>query len=152
MVEIAKDISAVVGCISGSIALLTLFCKPLRKWLVAFVQRFSNKDEVERNLQEIKAMMEAQTAENRVFQKRIEDSLDITIDFTEKQCRNIIKNIFYKYKDTKVLPLHEKKTLLDMDELYLGRMRKNHWGKTLLGEMSTWDVDTSSDMQYFDEE
>ena len=153
MVELAKNISAVIGCFTGCVGFLSILCKPLRKWFVSFIQRSSNQNEVEHSLNEIKEMMAAQAQENRAFQQRIEESMDITIDFTEKQCRNIIKNIFYKYKDAKVLPLHEKKTLLDLEDLYINRMHKNHWGKTLLNEMSTWEVDTaSSDMQDFDEE
>lgn len=79
--------------------------------------------------------------------------MDITFDFAEKQCRNLIKNIFYKYKEARTLPLYEKKTLLYIEDLYINRMHKNHWGQTLLNEMKTWKVDYSGeDMDTLEDE
>ena len=33
---------------------------------------------------------------------------------------------------------------MDIEDLYINKLHKNHWGKTLLEEMATWDVDPSN--------
>lgn len=149
--ELIKDVAAIIGCTLSGVSLLTVICKPLRKAVIGFVQRASSKNEVEAQLQEIRAMLVAQQEADRAFREKMEQSMEITLDFTEKQCRRTIKDIFEAYKDTQILPVSEKKVLLDMDELYLGKLRKNHWGKTLLDLMRDWDVDPSGDILEFDE-
>lgn len=134
MVELAKNISAVVGCCTACIGFVALICKPLRKGVVDFVRAKAGSSETDQKLATITGMLED-----------IQDALDITTDFTERQCRNIIKNIYYHYKDSRTLPLYEKKTLLDIEELYINRMHKNHWGQTLLTEMKSWGTDCTDD-------
>lgn len=142
--ELVKNIATVVGCITACFSLLTLVCKPIRKKLIDFIKRSSNQSEVETQLNEIKSLLEEQAVENKEFRAKMEESMEITLEFTEKQCRNIIKDIFEKHKASKVLPLADKKTLMDIEELYIRKMHKNHWGKTLLDEMSTWEVDSTA--------
>lgn len=141
--ETIKNIATVVGCIMSCAALVTLLCKPIREKFTDFVQRTSKQSEMETQLAEIKELLNERSRNAKEFQERVEQTLAITTDFTESQCRTTLKEIFYKYKDTRVLPLYEKKTLLDVEELYLERMHKNHWGKTLIDEMNTWEVDVS---------
>lgn len=142
--EIVKNIATVIGCITGCIGLLTVLCRPLRKFLIEWVQRTSGKSKVESQLNEIKKILEQQAEDQLAFQAKVEASLNIALEFTEKQCRSDIKEIFYTYRDVKRLPLYEKKALMDIEELYIKKLNKNHWGKTLLEEMATWDVDPSN--------
>lgn len=139
--ELVKNVAAIVGCISACIGLITLICKPLRKRLVGFVQRHAGSSEIS----EIKTMLQQKIDDDKVRDDEIKEALAITTEFTEKQCRNIIKNIFYHYKENKTLPLYERKTLMDIEELYIDRMHKNHWGQTLINEMKKWDTDCSGD-------
>ena len=55
--ETIKDIASVVGCIMSCMALITAVCKPIRQKFVSFVIHSSGKDEVEKQLAEIKAMI-----------------------------------------------------------------------------------------------
>lgn len=142
--EIVKNIATVIGCITGCIGLLTVLCRPLRKFLIEWVQRTSGKSKVESQLNEIKKILEQQAEDQKAFQDKVEASINITLEFTEKQCRSDIKEIFYAYRDSKKLPLYEKKSLMDIEDLYINKLHKNHWGKTLLEEMATWDVDPSN--------
>lgn len=142
--ELIKNIATVIGCITASIGLLTAICKPIRNWGIDIIQKVSGKSKVENQLSEIKNMLETQAAEQKAFRESVEDSINLTIEFTENQCRRDIKEIFYKYRNTKVLPMYEKKTLLDIEEYYIKKLHKNHWGKTLLEEMATWDVDATN--------
>ena len=142
--KIVKNIATVIGCITGCIGLLTVLCRPLRKFLIEWVQRTSGKSKVESQLNEIKKILEQQAEDQKAFQDKVEASINITLEFTEKQCRSDIKEIFYAYRDSKKLPLYEKKSLMDIEDLYINKLHKNHWGKTLLEEMATWDVDPSN--------
>lgn len=141
--ETIKDIATVVGCIMSCIALITAVCKPIRQKFVAFIIHSSGKNEVEKQLAEIKAMIAERDKKDAEFQRTVLDQLQITTDFTVAECRGIIKDMFYKYKDSRVLPLYEKKRLMEIKELYITRLHQNHWGKTLLDAMADWDVDAS---------
>ena len=145
MIEGVKNVAAVVGCVLSCTSLLALIIKPVRKGVIDFIRNKAGRTETETQLSEILEMLQKHIEEDKLFRDKMECAMEITTDFTERQCRNIIKNIFYKYKDEKVLPLYEKKTLKDMEELYIKRMRKNHWGQLLIDEMNTWQVDCSSD-------
>lgn len=141
--ETIKDVATVVGCIMSCMALMTAVCKPIRQKFVSFVIHSSGKDEVEKHLAEIKAMIAERDKKDAEFQRTVLDQLQITTDFTVAECRGIIKDMFYKYKGSRVLPLYEKKRLMEIQELYMTRLHQNHWGKTLLDAMADWDVDDS---------
>ena len=141
--ETIKDVATVVGCIMSCMALITAVCKPIRQKFVSFVIHSSGKVEVEKQLAEIKAMIAERDKKDAEFQRTVLDQLQITTDFTVAECRGIIKDMFYKYKDSRVLPLYEKKRLMEIKELYITRLHQNHWGKTLLDAMADWDVDSS---------
>jgi|GEM_PF-2417337 len=141
--ETIRNVASVFGCVISGITLAGILIKPLRKRVQSYIKGVSNECETAQQLEEIKAMIAEQNRANEEFQTRIQENMDITIEFTEKQCRNILKVMFYKYRDTKVLPLYEKKTLLDLEDLYINKLHKNHWGKTLIDEMDTWEVDSS---------
>lgn len=153
MVEIIKNIAAVIGCILSGIALATAIIRPMRQSLVNWVVNKSGKSEIDERLSEIHRMLQDHIDDDRIFKQRMEESMAISLDFTEKQCRNLIKEKFYKYRDSRTLPLYEKKTLLDIEDLYITRLHKNHWGQTLINEMKKWPVDyTGEDMDALEEE
>ena len=79
--------------------------------------------------------------EDNEFKEETRISNEIALEFTKTECRNIIKNIFYKYKDTETLPLYEKKTLMNIRELYIDRLHCNSFAKYLLDVMKDWQVD-----------
>ncbi len=141
--DVVKNIAAIVGCIISCITLITLVCKPFRQKIVSFIRKSSNQNEVENQLAEIKRLLETRAQEAHAFQEKVEQALDITTDFTKAQCRGIIKDAFYAYRDTRILPLYEKKRLMDIEEIYIKRLHQNHWGKALLDVMAEWEVDTS---------
>lgn len=145
MIEIVKNIATVVGCVISSITLISIIFKPLRTAITSFVKDKAGKPETDRQLAEIHNMLQHHIEDDKAFKNRMEESMAITFDFTEKQCRKEIKNIYYKYRDTKKLPIWEKKSLMDIEDLYINRMQKNHWGQTLINEMKKWDIDCSGE-------
>lgn len=42
------------------------------------------------------------------------------------------------------MPLHEKKTLMCVEDLYINKTHGNSFAKLLLDEMATWEVDYES--------
>lgn len=82
--------------------------------------------------------------EDKEFKKAVSATNDIMAEFMRTQCRTIIKNIFYKYDDTKVLPLYEKKTLMSVEDLYVNKLHGNSFAMLMLDEMSHWTIDYES--------
>ena len=148
--ETVKNVAAIIGVILSAASLITLMSKTARKVIADFFRKYGKTDEVADNIAEVKAMLEEHINEDREFRESIAKANDITMAFTKTQCRNIVKNIFYKYCDTKVLPLYEKKTLMSVEELYIGKLNENSFARLLLEEMSHWEIDYSS--SYADEE
>lgn len=54
--------------------------------------------------------------------------------------RHEITDIYYRYKDTKILPSYIKQSLLDMYERYQ-TLGGNSYVHTIVEEMKMWDVD-----------
>lgn len=143
-IDTFKNIAAVVGCLTAVVGLVTLISKTVRGKLAAFIERNSNRSGVECQLKKITAMIEKNEQTDEQFRQRIEQSLSVTTDATVRSLRLEIKDIYNHYKDTKVLPIYEKKAVLDLQDLYIEKLHQNHWGKTLLDEMMTWEVDPNT--------
>ena len=88
--ELIRNIATVIGCVTGVIGFVTMLCKPVRKWIIESIQRISGKSKVENQLSEIKGMIEAQSEEQRDFRERVENSINIALEFTEAQCRRCL--------------------------------------------------------------
>lgn len=146
--EVVKNIAAVLGVILSAASVLALISKTVRQFFSAIFGRLFRKygktDQVSEDITEIKALLERHIDEEKEFKEHIKEMNDINMEFTRTQCRNIIKTIFYKYKDTKILPLYEKKTLINVEELYIKRLKGNSFASLLLKEMSDWEVDYES--------
>lgn len=140
-IDTFKNIATVIGCITAIVGLVTLISKSVRTKLTSFIVESSDKSGVESQLKKITNMIETNEQADAAFRNRIEKSLSITLDATVRSLRLEIKDIYTKYKDTKILPIYEKKAILDIQELYIDKLHQNHWGKTLLDEMMTWEVD-----------
>lgn len=149
-IETFKNVAAVVGCITAVIALAIMIVKPIRTKLAAFIEQNSNRSELEKQLAEIRQMIADNERDAKEFRREMTDSLDITLDGTIRSLRKDIKNIYYKYKNSQVLPLYERKAVLDIQELYVTRLHQNHWGEALIEEMLRWSTDpTDTDLEEF---
>lgn len=49
--------------------------------------------------------------------------------------------MFYKYIENKTLPYYEKMHMLQIEDIYVNKLQKNHYTKELIEEMKTWSVD-----------
>ena len=139
--EIIKDIAAIIGVVLSAASLLTLLSKTVRNALVKLFKKYTNEDEVTKSISEIKKMLEQHIEDEKEFKEDAVKMDAITLEFIKTQCRNIIKGIFYKYNDAKVLPLYEKKTLINVENLYVKKLEGNSFAALLLDEMAHWDID-----------
>lgn len=136
-----KNIAAVIGCVSAALGLLGLLSQKFRTFVSSMVKRYSGSDDMHAELDEIKRMLEEHIAADEAFREQSAATDDITIRFCKEFCRNTIKDIFYRYEETKVIPLYEKKTLMSIEDLYIKRMNCNSYASLLLTEMQKWEVD-----------
>lgn len=146
--EIIKNIAAVLGVVLTAANLLMLFSEKARSVVSKIIRhifkKYGRKDETDTEIADIKKMLVQHIEEEREFKNGVMEMNEINIEFTKTQCRNIIKNIFYKYNDTKVLPLYEKKTLMSVEDLYINRLGGNSFAALLLDEMSHWTINYDS--------
>lgn len=128
--ETVKNIAAILGAILSLSAVITLCCKPIKLYIANALKKYQSEqdDKVKQNT--LKATL-----------KRIENKLDATVAYTTEACRGEIKNMFYRYMDNKTLPYYEKMHMLQIEDIYVNKLQKNHYTKGLIEEMKTWSVD-----------
>lgn len=128
--ETVKNIAAILGAILSLSAVITLCCKPIKLYIANALKKYQSEqdDKVKQNT--LKATL-----------KRIENKLDATVAYTTEACRGEIKNMFYRYMENKTLPYYEKMHMLQIEDIYVNKLQKNHYTKGLIEEMKTWSVD-----------
>lgn len=128
--ETVKNIAAILGAILSLSAVITLCCKPIKLCIAKALKKYQSEQDDKIKQNTLKAML-----------KRIENKLDATVAYTTEACRGEIKNMFYKYIENKTLPYYEKMHMLQIEDIYVNKLQKNHYTKGLIEEMKTWSVD-----------
>ena len=128
--ETVKNIAAILGAILSLSAVITLCCKPIKLYIANALKKYQSEQDDKIKQNTIKATL-----------KRIENKLDATVAYTTEACRGEIKNMFYRYIDNKTLPYYEKMHMLQIEDIYVNKLQKNHYTKGLIEEMKTWSVD-----------
>ena len=128
--ETVKNIAAILGAILSLAAVVTLCCKPIKLYIANALKKYQSEQDDKIKQNTLKATL-----------KRIENKLDATVAYTTEACRGEIKNMFYKYIDNKTLPYYEKMHMLQIEDIYVNKLQKNHYTKGLIEEMKTWSVD-----------
>lgn len=128
--ETVKNIAAILGAILSLAAVITLCCKPIKLYIASALKKYQNEQDDKIKQNTLKAML-----------KRIENKLDATVAYTTEACRGEIKNMFYKYIGNKTLPYYEKMHMIQIEDIYVNKLQKNHYTKGLIEEMKTWSVD-----------
>lgn len=142
--EVVKNAAAILGAILSAASVITLVSKTVRRFIANFFRRCGKADEFSGDIAEIKKLLERHMEEDKKFKENVSATNDIMVEFMRTQCRTIIKSIFYKYNETKVLPLYEKKTLMSVEDLYVNKLRGNSFAMLMLDEMSHWTIDYES--------
>ena len=128
--ETVKNIAAILGAILSLSAVITLCCKPIKLYVASALKKYQSEQDDKLKQNTLKATL-----------KRIENKLDATVAYTTEACRGEIKNMFYRYMDNKTLPYYEKMHMLQIEDIYVNKLQKNHYTKGLIEEMKTWSVD-----------
>ena len=144
--EIVKNIAAILGAILTLSGVITLFSDKAKAAIGKMFAKFGNEDEmlkVKDSIDELNKKWDNFIEEDKKFKAEMRENNEIAIEFTRNQCRDIIKNIFYKYCDEEKLPVYEWKTLLKIEELYINRCHGNSYAAGLIQKMKTWLIDYS---------
>ena len=128
--ETVKNIAAILGAILSLSAVITLCCKPIKLYIANALKKYQSEQDDKIKQNTLKATL-----------KRIENKLDATVAYTTEACRGEIKNMFYRYMDNKTLPYYEKMHMLQIEDIYVNKLQKNHYTKGLIDEMKMWSVD-----------
>ena len=128
--ETVKNIAAILGAILSLSAVITLCCKPIKAYIANDLKKYQNEQDDKLKQNTLKATL-----------KRIENKLDAAVAYTTEACRGEIKNMFYRYMENKTLPYYEKMHMLQIEDIYVNKLQKNHYTKGLIEEMKTWSVD-----------
>ena len=128
--ETVKNIAAILGAILSLSAVITLCCKPIKLYIANALKKYQSEQDDKIKQNTLKATL-----------KTIEHKLDATVAYTTEACRGEIKNMFYRYMENKTLPYYEKMHMLQIEDIYVNKLQKNHYTKGLIDEMKTWSVD-----------
>ena len=77
------------------------------------------------------------------LEKRFEKRFDVVEDFNAEVCRNVIKDIYYKYNKTQKIPLYERKMADSLYKIYSEQFHQNSYGQLLYQEICKWEIDTT---------
>lgn len=136
--EIIKDIAAIIGCILSFISLVTVCTKGGR----AAVKRFFNnntKEIVEENAKQTNDIHDIKES-----LAQLATNFGSVQEVLEQQCRNTIKNIYYKYQHDKKIPLYERKTVDKTWDIYHNKFHQNSYVGLLYNEICKWEIDVVS--------
>ena len=71
----------------------------------------------------------------------LEKRFDVDEDFNAEICRNVIKDIYYKYNKTQKIPLYERKMADSLYKIYSEQFHQNSYGQLLYQEICKWEID-----------
>lgn len=71
------------------------------------------------------------------------DSFNGVVAVSMQQCRNIIKNIYYKYYKTGHIPMYERKTADATFKIYSDQLHGNSYAQLLYREICRLEIDPS---------
>lgn len=135
--EIIKNIAAVVGCILSLISLITLCSKGGRAFIKSFFLR---------NTRELHEENQHQSNDIKEIKQTLNDMMAKFSGLEEvsmQQCRDTIKNIYYKYQSTKKIPLYERKTADKTYKIYHDTFNGNSYASLLYNEICKWEIESS---------
>lgn len=143
--EVIKNIAAVVGCIISIITLLSICSKTGRSFITGLFRR-NTLSLHEENAQQSKDIKEIQDTLNQMMIKF--GGLE---EVSMQQCRNTIKNVYYRYYKIKKVPLYERKTVDKTYRIYRDVFHGNSYASLLYNEICKWEVEPSESDEIMEE-
>ena len=143
--EVIKNIAAVVGCLVSIITLISICSKTGRAFITGLFKR-NTKSLHEENEQQTKDIREIQNTLNLMMEK-----FSALEEVSMQQCRNTIKNIYYKYCTVKRIPLYERKTVDKTYRIYREVFHGNSYASLLYKEICKWEIEPPDSQDLMDE-
>lgn len=143
--EVIRNIAAIVGCLVSIITLLSICSKTGRAFITGLFKR-NTMSLHEENEQQSKDIKEIQDTLNQMMIKF--GGLE---EVSMQQCRNTIKNVYYKYYKTKKVPLYERKTVDKTYRIYRDVFHGNSYASLLYNEICKWEVEPSENDEIMEE-
>lgn len=141
--EVVRDIAAVIGLILSVASLVTLCTTGGRKLIYRWVKS-NTKD-----LQDTNQKQNEDIEEIKLILQNLQEKVNILSnddaaikEVLIQQCRNTIKNIYYKYHNVKTIPLYERKTVDKTYKIYVNSFHGNSYIELLYSEICKWEIDT----------
>lgn len=141
MIDAIKNIAAVAGCISVILALIATINTNFRDWMKnIFIKKKAEIDQ-DSKIVELSNKFDKYIEFDETFKKALREDMEIQKDFAKDQCRNTIKDIFFKYCDNKKIPLYELKTADSTFVTYHDKLNGNSYISLLFNEIKNWEID-----------
>lgn len=132
--ETLKNIAAIVGLVLSVISLITISTKGGRAAIKSIFKK-NTKDIVETNTKQ------SQDIENiNKTLTEIQTTLGAVKEVSIQQCRDTIKDIYYRYCHVGKIPLYERKTVDQTYKIYTEKFHENTYAKTLHDEIIKWEI------------
>lgn len=143
--EVIKNIAAIVGCLVSIITFLSICSKTGRTFITGLFKR-NTMSLHEENMQQTKDIKEIQDTLNQMMIKF--RGLE---EVSMQQCRNTIKNVYYRYYKTKKVPLYERKTVDKTYRIYRDVFHGNSYASLLYNEICKWEVEPGESDEIMEE-
>lgn len=145
-IDFAKNVSVVAGAALSLVSLLSLSTRGGRAFITNLFSRNTRclREETERlvrDTEEIKGVL-------GLLLEKFEGLEEVS----RQQCRNTIKNIYYRYQKEKRIPLYERKTVDRVYEIYSKKFSGNSYASLLYNEICKWEIDDAATYQDMDED
>ena len=162
--EVVKDIGSLLGLFLSITSVVGIVAKFQNKHYKRLFDEYSEemRKNAEKQTEEIRKNDEKQTEEiaeikntlNNLatkvdsletkvdsLEKRFEKRFDVVENFNAEVCRNVIKDIYYKYNKTQKIPLYERKMADSLYKIYSEQFHQNSYGQLLYHEICKWEID-----------
>ena len=135
--ETVKDIAVIISLILSTITLITVFAKGGK----TFIKNIFTKNTQE--ITDVNCQQNKDIEEIKGLIEKLSVDLDLVKEGVKQQLRNIIKNIYYKYRMEKRIPIYERKTVDFTYLLYKEGFHSNSYINLLYQEICKWEIDDS---------
>lgn len=142
--DVVKNIGSLLGLflsIASAVGIVAKFQnKHYKKLFDEYSEEIRKNDKKQtEEITEIKDTLNNLTTKVDDLEKRF----DVDEDFNAEICRQVIKDIYYKYNKTQKIPLYERKMADSLYKIYSEQFHQNSYGQLLYQEICKWEIDTT---------
>ena len=142
--EVVKNIGSLLGLFLTCVSAIGVVVKFQNKYYKRLFDEHS--EEIRKNDEkQTEEIAEIKNTLNNLATKvdGLEKRSDVDEGFNAEICRNVIKDIYYKYNKTQKIPLYERKMADSLYKIYSEQFHQNSYGQLLYQEICKWEIDTT---------